>query len=134
MAATAMAQFEIYGREEYLREQHARISELVHGAAVRTLGLPPDKRFQRFLPLASWQLVAPADRSERYLIIEAYLFTGRSSTTRKALIRALLDDLSRELMLSPNDIEVTLFEAPRENWGIRGQHGDEPQLSYPVDV
>jgi phenylpyruvate tautomerase PptA (4-oxalocrotonate tautomerase family) len=129
-----MAQFKIYGREEYLREQHARISDLVHGAAVRTLGLPLDKRFQRFLPLAGWQLVAPADRSERYLIIEAYLFTGRSLATRKALIRTLLDDLGRELALSPNDIEVTLFESPRENWGIRGQHGDELQLSYAVDV
>jgi phenylpyruvate tautomerase PptA (4-oxalocrotonate tautomerase family) len=129
-----MAQFKIYGREEFLREQHARISDVVHAAAVRSLQLPPDKRFQRFFPLAGWQLVAPADRSERYLIIEAYLFTGRSLAARKALIRALLDDLSRELALAPNDIEVTLFESPRENWGIRGQHGDELQLNYKVDV
>jgi phenylpyruvate tautomerase PptA (4-oxalocrotonate tautomerase family) len=129
-----MAQFKIYGREDFLHEQHARISELVHGAAVRSLGLPPAKRFQRFLPLAEWQLVAPADRSERYLIIEAYLFTGRSVAVRKGLIRALLDDLSRGLALSPADIEVTLFESPRENWGIRGQHGDELQLDYKVDV
>jgi phenylpyruvate tautomerase PptA (4-oxalocrotonate tautomerase family) len=129
-----MAQFKIYGREEFLREQHVRISELVHGAAVRSLGLPSDKRFQRFLPLAAWQLISPTDRSERYLIIEAYMFSGRSVATRKALVRALLDDLSRELSLSPNDIEVTLFESPRENWGIRGQHGDELQLGYQVDV
>lgn len=129
-----MAQFKIYGRETFLREQHARISEVVHAAAVRNLQLPPDKRFHRFLPLADWQLVAPADRSERYLIIEAYMFTGRSVAARKALIRALMDDLSRELALSPNDVEITLFESPRENWGIRGQHGDELQLDYKVDV
>lgn len=128
-----MAQFKIFGREEFLREQHARISDVIHAAAVRSLALPPDKRFHRFLPLAAWQLVAPADRSERYLIIEAYMFTGRSVATRKALIRELLDDLSRELALSPDDIEITLFESPRENWGIRGQHGDELQLNYKVN-
>lgn len=129
-----MAQFKIYGRVEVLREQHSRLSDVIHQAAVRTLQLPADKRFQRFLPLESWQLVAPTDRSERYLIIEVYLFTGRSLETRKALIRALMDDLARELALAPADIEVTLFESARENWGIRGQHGDELQLPYKVDV
>ena len=129
-----MAQFKIYGRHEYLRQHNARIAELVHGAAVRSLGLPADKRFQRFLPLESWQLVAPADRSEQYLIIEAYMFTGRSLAVRKALIRALMDDLTRELGLAVNDVEITLFESPRENWGIRGQHGDELALNYKVDI
>jgi hypothetical protein len=129
-----MAHFKIYGRHEYLHEHHARISELIHGAAVRSLGLPADKRFQRFLPLESWQLVAPADRSPHYLIIEAYMFSGRSVAVRKALIRALMDDLTRELGLAANDVEITLFESPRENWGIRGQHGDELALNYKVDI
>lgn len=126
--------FKIYGREEHLEAHHRRISDVIHRAAVRTLKAPPEKRFQRFIPLSEWQLVAPADRSERYLIIEVNMFSGRTLETRKALIRALMDDLSNELSLTPNDIEVTLFESPRENWGIRGQHGDEMSLSYKVDV
>jgi len=129
-----MAQFKIYGRAELLRAQHARLSEVIHQAAVRTLQLPAGKRFHRFLPLEPWQLVAPTDRSAAYLIIEVHMFTGRSVQTRKALIRALMDDLSRELAIAPDDIEITLFESPRENWGIRGQHGDELQLSYKVEV
>jgi phenylpyruvate tautomerase PptA (4-oxalocrotonate tautomerase family) len=129
-----MAQFKIYGRAEYLRAEHRRISDVLHGAALRTLQLPPDKRFHRFIPLESWQLVAPVDRSERYLIIEAVMFTGRSTAVRKALIRAVMDDLSQHLSLDPNDIEITLLESPRENWGIRGQHGDEMQLPYKVEV
>ena len=130
----AMAHFKIYGRQEHLRSQHARISDVLHEAAVRTLALPQDKRFHRFLPLEAWQLVAPQDRSERYLIIEAYMFTGRSVAVRKALIRAVLDDLSRELSLATADLEITLFESARENWGIRGQHGDELMLNYKVDI
>ena len=126
--------FKIYGRTEHLRSAHRAIGDVLHRAAVRTLQLPEDKRFHRFIPLAAWQLVAPADRSERYLIIEVNMFSGRSVETRKALIRALMDDLSRELSLSTNDIEITLFESPRENWGIRGQHGDEMQLTYKVEI
>lgn len=129
-----MAQFKIYGRLELLKAESSRISDVIHMAAVRTLQLPVDKRFHRFLPLEAWQLVAPADRSARYLIIEVSMFSGRSVLARKALLRALMDDLSKALSLDPTDIEVTLFESPRENWGIRGQHGDELQLNYKVDV
>ena len=102
---------------------------MVHQAAVRTLQLPADKRFQRFIGLDDWQLVAPADRSEHYLLLEIVMFSGRTLETRKALVRALMDDLSRELDLHATDIEVTIVESPRENWGIRGQHGDELALS-----
>jgi phenylpyruvate tautomerase PptA (4-oxalocrotonate tautomerase family) len=129
-----MAQFKIYGRIEHLRRVHRELGELIHGAAVRTLQLPPDKCFQRFIALEDWQLVAPPDRSERYLIIEVVLFSGRSVATRKALIAALMSDLTEGLALSPTDVEITLFESPRENWGIRGQHGDALPLGYKVEI
>lgn len=127
-----MAHFLVYGRAEFLRAEHLRLSDVIHDAAVRTLELPGDKRFHRFIPLEPWQLVAPADRSERYLIVEVHMFSGRSAATKKALVRALMDDLARACALPAADVEVVLFEAPRENWGIRGQHGDELMLSYPV--
>lgn len=129
-----MAQFKIYGRNSFLREAHAKIGEVVYQAARRTLQLPADKRFQRFIGLEDWQLVAPRDRSERYLLLEVLMFSGRTVETRKALVRALMDDLTRELSLSAADIEVTIIESPRENWGIRGQHGDEMALTYKVNV
>jgi Tautomerase enzyme len=129
-----MAQFKIYGREEYLRTNHLRISEFVHQAAVRTLKLPSDKRFHRFLPLAGWQLVAPADRTESYLIIEVIMFTGRSTEVRKTFLRTLMDELSQGLGIGTTDIEITILESPRENWGIRGQCGDELVLNYKVEI
>ncbi len=129
-----MAQILVYGRDDFLRSSHAQLSDVIHGAAQRTLALPADKRFHRFIPLEAWQLVAPADRSARYLIVEVHLFTGRSLDTRKALVRALMDDLAQAFSLSPADVEVTLFESPREHWGIRGQHGDELALSYRVET
>jgi phenylpyruvate tautomerase PptA (4-oxalocrotonate tautomerase family) len=129
-----MAHFKIYGHAEHLRKNHAHISQLLHAAAVRTLKLPSDKQFHRFLPLESWQFVAPKDRSERYTIIEVVMFSGRTREVRKALLRAVMDDLAQGLDLDPTDIEITIFESPRENWGIRGQHGDELMLNYKVEI
>jgi hypothetical protein len=34
----------------------------------------------------------------------------------------------------PNEIEVTIIETPRHNWGFRGQPGDEIGLAYEVEV
>ena len=62
------------------------------------------------------------------------MFTGRTVETRKALIRAVMDELCRTLALHPNDVEVVILESARENWGVRGQHGDELTLSYLVEV
>lgn len=129
-----MAQFKIYGRLSYLRQVHLELGELIHRAAVRTLQLPLEKRFHRFIGLEDWQLVAPADRSERYLIIEVLMFSGRSVATKKALIAALMSDIPAALGLSAMDVEITLVESPRENWGIRGQHGDDLPLGYKIEI
>lgn len=129
-----MAQFKIYGQRVFLQEAHATISDCLHAASVQTLKLPADKRFHRFIPLDAWQLATPPDRSERYLVVEVHMFTGRTVETRKALIRAVMDDLCRTLVLHPNDVEVVILESARENWGIRGQHGDDLALAYPVEV
>jgi phenylpyruvate tautomerase PptA (4-oxalocrotonate tautomerase family) len=129
-----MAQFKIYGRIDHLRSAHEKLGELIHAAAVRTLKLPTDKRFQRFIALEDWQLVTPADRSERYTLIEIVMFSGRTLDTKKALVRALMDDIVSGLDIAPADVEITILESPRENWGIRGQHGDELALNYKVDV
>lgn len=36
--------------------------------------------------------------------------------------------------ISVNDVEITIFETPKENWGIRGLPGDELALNYKVEV
>ena len=33
-----------------------------------------------------------------------------------------------------NDVEITIFETPKENWGIRVENADELQLNYKVNV
>jgi phenylpyruvate tautomerase PptA (4-oxalocrotonate tautomerase family) len=129
-----MAQFKIYGRAEHLAAVRARLSDAVHACAVEALRLPADKRFHRFFPLAAEDFVYPADRSERYTIIEVSMFEGRSVEAKKQLVRLLFARLQAELGIAPADVEITISETPRHNWGIRGVPGDELELSYRVSV
>jgi len=73
-------------------------------------------------------------RSERYTIIEVSIFEGRSIATKKALIKALFERMEAQLGIPSGDIEITIFETPKHNWGIRGAPGDELELNYDVSI
>jgi phenylpyruvate tautomerase PptA (4-oxalocrotonate tautomerase family) len=129
-----MAQVKIFGSRAALDAVKSELSDIVHECLVEALGLPKDKRFQRFFGLEQGDFVYPAGRSERYTIVEVSLFEGRSVEAKKAFVRALYERTHARLGLSANDLEITLFETPRHNWGIRGLPGDELTLGYAVDV
>jgi phenylpyruvate tautomerase PptA (4-oxalocrotonate tautomerase family) len=129
-----MAQVKVYGRREVLVPNRAKWSELIHGALVAALKLPPDKRFQRFFPLDAEDFIHPADRSPAYTLLEISLFEGRSPEALKALLRKLMADAQAAFGMHPNDLEITIFESPKRCWGIRGKIGDELELTYRVDV
>jgi phenylpyruvate tautomerase PptA (4-oxalocrotonate tautomerase family) len=91
------------------------------------------KTLPSFLPLDADAFFFPPDRSERYTIVEISMFAGREIATKKALIRRLFEEM-QNIGIEAQDLEITIFETPRENWGIRGQCGDELQLNYRVEV
>jgi phenylpyruvate tautomerase PptA (4-oxalocrotonate tautomerase family) len=127
-----MAQIKIYGHAAHLQAHRQAISEAIHACAMSELGLPADKRFHRFIPLAVGDFIHPADRSAAYTIIEVSLFEGRTVETKKAFIRALFARFEADKLASPQDLEITLTETPRCNWGIRGKPGDELTLNYKI--
>ncbi len=127
-----MAQVKIYGRRSVWGARRTEVSDLLHAALTTAWHLPEDKRFHRFVLLSDDDLIAP--RSAAYLIIEIICFEGRSSEAKRALIAAVYDDVASALGLPADDLELTILESPRENWGIRGGSGEELQLGYRVDV
>jgi phenylpyruvate tautomerase PptA (4-oxalocrotonate tautomerase family) len=129
-----MAQIKIYGIREYMMPIRIELSDAIHDCVVRTLQYPADKRAHRFIPLEPEEFLYPPGRSERYTILEISMFEGRSVETKKALIRELYRVLGERLHLAPVDLEITIFETPRHNWGIRGLPGDELDLNYKVEV
>jgi phenylpyruvate tautomerase PptA (4-oxalocrotonate tautomerase family) len=111
-----------------------KLSGVVHSCVVDALQFPRDKRAHRFFSLDAGDFIYPAGRTDRYTIIEISMFEGRSVETRKRLIRLLFERIHAELGIKPQDVEVTITETPKHNWGFRGLPGDEIDLNYKVDV
>ncbi len=129
-----MAQIKIYGRVTALQEKREAISIGIHQAVMEALAYPPEKRFHRFILLNDEDFLHPSDRSEQYLIIEISMFEGRSVEAKKRLINLIYRNLKAQAEIDAQDVEITIFETPRTNWGIRGKPGDELALNYKVDV
>ncbi|BAU12343.1 hypothetical protein LEP3755_28720 [Leptolyngbya sp. NIES-3755] len=128
-----MAQVKIYGLRQTLDPIKSALSDAIHQCVIDALQYPVDKRFHRFFPLDPADFYFPNDRSDRYTILEISIFEGRSIEAKKQFIRLLFDRL-QPLGISPQDLEITIFETPKHNWGFRGLPGDEHQLNYKVDV
>ncbi|WP_028560140.1 tautomerase family protein [Paenibacillus pinihumi] len=129
-----MAQIKIYGIREKLNPIKAQMSDVIHSAVVEVFQFPPDKRFHRFFSMDKEDFIYANGRSDAYTIIEISMFEGRTADTKKQLIRLLFRTFKEQLGISPEDLEITIFETPKHNWGIRGVPGDELALNYKVNV
>jgi phenylpyruvate tautomerase PptA (4-oxalocrotonate tautomerase family) len=129
-----MAQIKVYGIDTCLNPIKARLSDVIHSCVVDALQFPQDKRAHRFFPLKAEDFFYPAGRTERYTIIEISMFEGRAVETKKRLIRLLFERLQRDFGIAVSDLEITITETPRQNWGFRGSPGDEIGLTYNVEV
>jgi phenylpyruvate tautomerase PptA (4-oxalocrotonate tautomerase family) len=129
-----VSQIKIYGLREHLDPIKARLSDTIHSCVVDALQFPRDKRAHRFFPMAADDFQFPGSATPRYTIIEISMFEGRTLETKKALIRLLFERIGTECDRLPHEIEITITETPRHNWGFRGMTGDEAGLPYKVDV
>ncbi|MFN6518202.1 MAG: tautomerase family protein [Nostoc sp. CreGUA01] len=129
-----MTQIKVYGLADKLNPIKTELSNIIHTCVIEILQLTPEKRFHRFFPCEKSDFYYPHDRSENYLIVEISMFEGRSVETKKQLILLLIQNIHEKLNISIYDIEITIFETPKHNWGIRGLPGDELILNYKVEL
>jgi phenylpyruvate tautomerase PptA (4-oxalocrotonate tautomerase family) len=131
-----MSQVKIYGVRSQLDPIKQQLSDLIHSCVVDALQYPPSKRAHRFFPLDPSDFFYPPEpgRTDRHTIIEFSMFEGRSIEAKKQLIRLLFDRLEQQVGISTQNLEITIFETPKHNWGFRGLPGDEHALNYQVNV
>jgi hypothetical protein len=101
---------------------------------VDALQFPQDRRTHRFFPLEAADFYFPGSATPRYTIIEISMFENRSVDVRKRLIRLLFERICASLGRQPNELEITITETPRHNWGGRGLPGDEIALPYRLTI
>ena len=129
-----MPQIKVYGLRDHLEPVRERLSDAIHSCVVEALKFPPEKRAHRFFHMEKGDFYFPASASEKYTIIEVSMFEGRSTETKKKLIRLIFERVCPAADRKPNEVEVTITETPMHNWGFRGMPGDEVGLAYKVDV
>jgi phenylpyruvate tautomerase PptA (4-oxalocrotonate tautomerase family) len=129
-----MAQIKIYGLAASLSMHAERLSSAIHSAVMEALSYPEEKKFHRFIALEEAHFIFPKGRSESYIIIEILMFEGRSVEAKRNLIRLLFQNIESDAQIAPQDVEITIQESPKHNWGIRGFFGDELPLGYKVEV
>jgi hypothetical protein len=128
-----MPQVKIYGLRSQLDPIKAELSDIIHSCMMDAFAYPADKRFHRFFPLEKSDFFYASDRTDRYTIVELSMFEGRSVEAKKQWLRLMFERVAG-LGITPQDLEMTIFETPKHNWGFRGLPGDEHQLSYKVEV
>ena len=125
----------VYGIKDNLNPIKAKLSDVIHSSMQEVLGMPEDKRAQRFIPLDKDDYYYPDGRSDAYTVIEINMMSGRKQETQKLLIKSLFSKIESELSIPPIDIEITIKEQQPYQWGFRGMTGDEVRdLKYKVSV
>ncbi|WP_150468149.1 tautomerase family protein [Francisella sp. SYW-9] len=129
-----MSQIKIFGLENNLKEIREQLSEIIHTTIIDVLSFPKDKKFHRFISFDQDNMIFPNDKSPQYIIIEIIMMKGRETSTKKKLIKSLFHNISKELKIALNDIEICIIESEPSNWGFRGVTGDEIKLNYKVNL
>ena len=110
------------------------VSTVVRRAMAQSLGVPESGTNHRFVEFAPGDWILPEGASERFVLIEATLFAGRSSQAKGDFYAAVTAGLEA-LGVPGNDVLIVLIEGPRENWGMRGgQRADQIDMGYRVGV
>ena len=91
--------------------------------ALLGFGAPADDRFQIVTEHERADLVyAPSylgiERSDDLVVVQITLVEGRTVEQKRALYKALADDLHETLGLRPEDLFINLVEVARENWSF----------------
>ena len=114
-----MGQIKIFGIREELHPIRKKLSEILSECMFEAFQFPKEKKAHRFI----------------YMEEDSFFyFEGRSIESKKKLYQLIFEKFETLLNITPMDVEITLFETPMHNWGIRGKSADELILNYKINV
>jgi phenylpyruvate tautomerase PptA (4-oxalocrotonate tautomerase family) len=129
-----MGQIKIFGIKQELHPIRERVSEILQECMFEAFQYPKEKRAHRFIYIDEDSFFYFEGRTKKHTLIEISSFEGRSIEAKKKLHQLIFEKFERELQISTMDVEITIFETPMHNWGIRGKSGDELALNYKVNI
>ena len=121
-------------RKSWNVSQKREIMEAIHSAMREALKIPENDRDIRFYEYHPEDFQISPDKTEKYILVEISMFTGRTLQAKKELYQNIVANLDK-LGIPARDVFIVLHEIPLENWGIRGGiPASEVDLGFKVDV
>ena len=100
------------------------LSEGVHIALVDAFGIPVEDYFQVLsghVPqkgIRHPKSFLGIDHGDEMVFVQITAAEGRSTEQKKALFKAIVDQLAKNPGVSPADVMINLVETKRENWSF----------------
>lgn len=114
--------------------QEEGLIDAVQSALVAAFRLPEGDRDVVLDLYDDRQRIVPAGRSDRYTRVEIIGIAARSLDAKRALYRAIVDNLER-LGIPRAESRIVLIEPAAENWGVRGgTPASEVDMGFKIDV
>ncbi|UVO12457.1 tautomerase family protein [Mycobacterium sp. SVM_VP21] len=123
-------------RRHYEPAEEVAIIDAVHGALVTAFQIPAKDKNVRLVVHEPHRFAVPAQLSkpECRTLISIDCFSGRSLEAKRLLYAGIVENLA-VLGIPADHVMITLHEADRENWGIRGgQAASDVDLGFNVGV
>lgn len=118
----------------YSPDYKTAILDEVHQALVESIKIPDSDRNQRIIEIERENFDFP-EKSDKATLIEISLFEGRSLDAKRDLYKNIVQKLSENPGIAPQDVMIILYESPKDNWGIRGgKPASEVDLGFKVDI
>jgi len=108
------------------------IGKAIHQAMIETINVPKDDRFQIVTEHSAAGLIYDPSylgiaRTDRIVVIQITLNLGRTLDQKRALYRAIAENLAKDPGIRKEDVLINLVEVARENWSFgNGLHSYPP--------
>ncbi|MGA9637111.1 tautomerase family protein [Flavobacterium sp.] len=129
-----MGQIKIFGIKQELHPIREQLSLILQECMFEAFQYPKEKRAHRFIYIDEDSFFYFEGRTKKHTLIEISSFEGRSIEAKKKLYQLIFEKFQKQLQIAAMDVEITIFETPMHNWGIRGKSGDELALNYKVNI
>jgi phenylpyruvate tautomerase PptA (4-oxalocrotonate tautomerase family) len=121
----AMPQVRIETRDHWLQGRNAQLFQAIQDGLVEGIKIPPDDQCLRLITYDAAHFPTPPGKTDRCMVIEIALVTGRTLAAKRAAYAAIARNIQAAFGIDPSDLRIVLEEVDLENWGINGKPASE---------
>jgi phenylpyruvate tautomerase PptA (4-oxalocrotonate tautomerase family) len=121
-------------RGDWLKGRQADFLDAIEDGIVAALRTPKDDKILRLIQHSRENFSIPRWASEQFTHIEITMFKGRSLDVKRALYRAIVNNLE-PFGVPPNDVKIILSEVSPSDVGMRGgRAASDLDLGYEIVI